>query len=119
MSFVTSRRWALQETLRGLRRDASPFVFATCLSALALSIPLFIACIFYGLSEPLRSLPTSVEITVFTTEKADAARVEEEIRAIDEVVSTRIIKKEDATRNSTNDSGSSPPRARAIRFPTS
>ena len=96
MSFVTSRRWALQETLRGLRRDAAPFVFATCLSALALSIPLFIACIFYGLSEPLRSLPTAVEITVFTTEKADAARVEEEIRRIEEVVSTRIIKKEEA-----------------------
>ena len=70
--FITSRRWAFEEMFRGLKRNAGANAFAVLLSALALTIPLWIALVFYGLSEPLRSLPTSVELTVFTKEGADA-----------------------------------------------
>ena len=60
MSFISSRQWAMRETVRGIVRNAGLFSFATLLSALALSIPLFIACVVYGLSEPIRTLPTAV-----------------------------------------------------------
>ena len=70
MSFISSRQWAMRETVRGIVRNAGLFSFATLLSALALSIPLFIACVVYGLSEPIRTLPTAVEITVFATANA-------------------------------------------------
>ena len=68
--FITSRRWAFEEMFRGLKRNAGANAFAVLLSALALTIPLWIALVFYGLSEPLRSLPTSVELTIFTKEGA-------------------------------------------------
>ena len=66
MSYASSRAWALKETFRGFRQNFSLFSLATFLSALALSIPLFISTIFYELAEPIRQIPTSVEITVFT-----------------------------------------------------
>ena len=60
MSFLSSRRWALSETFRGLFENKGLFALGTLLSALALSVPLFISTIFYELAEPLRQLPTSV-----------------------------------------------------------
>ena len=71
MSYASSRAWALKETFRGFRQNFSLFSLATFLSALALSIPLFISTIFYELAEPIRQIPTSVEITVFTKSGTD------------------------------------------------
>ena len=96
MSFLTSRRWAFEETLRGLRRDAGSSAFSVILAALALTIPLLIAVVFYGLSEPLRSLPTSVELTVFTKDGADAKKVADAVLKVRPVVDARIIDKDAA-----------------------
>ena len=74
MSYASSRAWALKETFRGFRQNFSLFSLATFLSALALSIPLFISTIFYELAEPIRQIPTSVEITVFTKSGTDMAK---------------------------------------------
>ena len=41
--FITSRRWAFEEMFRGLKRNAGANAFAVLLSALALTIPLWIA----------------------------------------------------------------------------
>ena len=98
-SFVTSRRWAFEELCRGLKRDAGANAFAVLLSALALAIPLWIALVFYGLSEPLRSLPTSVELTVFTKDGADAAKVAEAVRASAFVTSADVIGKDQALKD--------------------
>ena len=96
MSFITSRRWAFEEMFRGLKRNAGANAFAVLLSALALTIPLWIALVFYGLSEPLRSLPTSVELTVFTKEGADAVKVANAVRAAPLVTSAQVIGKDEA-----------------------
>ena len=94
--FITSRRWAFEEMFRGLKRNAGANAFAVLLSALALTIPLWIALVFYGLSEPLRSLPTSVELTVFTKEGADAVKVANAVRAAPLVTSAQVIGKYEA-----------------------
>ena len=94
--FITSRRWAFEEMFRGLKRNAGANAFAVLLSALALTIPLWIALVFYGLSEPLRSLPTSVELTVFTKEGADAVKVADAVRAAPLVTSAQVIGKDEA-----------------------
>lgn len=96
MSFLSSRQWALQEMLRGLSRDAGIFGFAMLLSALALSIPLFIATVFYGLSEPLRTLPTDVEITIFTSGSVKTDQVAKAVEPIKGVAQTQIIPKDQA-----------------------
>ena len=94
--FLTNRRWAFEEMFRGLKRNAGANAFAVLLSALALTIPLWIALVFYGLSEPLRSLPTSVELTVFTKEGADAVKVANAVRAAPLVTSAQVIGKDEA-----------------------
>lgn len=96
MSFMSAQRWALQETFRGFGRNPGLFAFGTVLAALALSIPLFIATVFYGLSEPLRTLPTAVEMTVFTTVDADAKKLENDIKPMRHVVHTEVIPKAQA-----------------------
>lgn len=96
MSFISSRQWAMRETVRGIVRNAGLFSFATLLSALALSIPLFIACVVYGLSEPIRTLPTAVEITVFATANAAIEPLEKSIAAVEGVATTETVPKEEA-----------------------
>lgn len=96
MSFLSSRQWALQETFRGLSRDAGIFGFATLLSSLALAIPLFIATVFYGLSEPLRTLPTDVEITIFTSGTVKTETVAKALAPIKGVAQTDLITKDEA-----------------------
>lgn len=99
MSFITSRRWALEETFRVLHRDGARSLFALLLAALALSIPLFIAVVLYGLSEPLMSLPTSVELTVFTKEKADVRALADEVGRMPWVSSTEVIGRDAALKD--------------------
>ena len=96
MSFMTPRRWAFSEMLRGLKRDGSRSLLSLLLAALALSIPLFIALVFYGLSEPLRSLPMSVELTVFAKDKAPMDKLESDVKAMPWVASTQIIPRDEA-----------------------
>ena len=96
MSFMSSRQWALRETVRGIASNVGLFSFSTLLSALALSIPLFIACVGYGLSEPLRTLPTSVEITVFTAADAKVETLEKSIASVERVIRTEIVSREEA-----------------------
>ena len=96
MSFISSRQWAFRETVRGIFHNGGLFFFATLLSALALSIPLFITCVAYGLSEPLRTLPTSVEITVFATTDVNLGALEKSIAAVDRVAKTDIVQKDAA-----------------------
>ncbi len=98
MSFASSRRWAFRETLRGLERNAGSFVFSAILAALAISIPLFIFCICYGLSEPLRNVPTAVEIIAFTTQKADTETLLKEVSALSAVEDVRIVPRDAAFR---------------------
>ena len=66
MSFLSSRAWALQQVLRGINNAKGLFFLALALASLSLTIPVFVASIVYGLSEPLRSVPVSPEVTVFT-----------------------------------------------------
>lgn len=96
MSFFSARQWALHEMLRGLSADKGLFSLAVVLSALALSIPLFISSILYEIGEPMRQLPTSVEITVFTDRNANASRVAKEIQKLVGIESVREISKESA-----------------------
>ena len=96
MSVFSSRRWALHEMFRGLSADKGLFSLAVILSALALSIPLFISSIFYQVSEPVRQLPTSIEITVFTDDNANAKRVAKEIGKLKGIDGVQIISKETA-----------------------
>ena len=96
MSIFASHRWALSELALGLRSDASRFSFAALLSALALSIPIFIASVVFSLSEPLSGLQTSLELTVFTTKSADLKPVENRIRTIPFVDGTEILPSEKA-----------------------
>ncbi|MDO5530730.1 ABC transporter permease [Sutterella sp.] len=99
MSILTSRRWAFEETFRGLRREGSRNMVALFLAALALSIPLFIALVIFGLAEPLTSLPTSVELTVFTKEKTDMTKLAREVEAMPWVASTQIIPRDEALKD--------------------
>lgn len=94
----TSYAWAFKETWRGLCRDGRMLFLATALAGFALSVPLFIFTVVYGISEPIRSLPTAVEISVFTTEKADVKALTEEIEALPDIESVRHIPKETAFR---------------------
>ena len=66
MSYLSNCRWAARETVRGLRNEPGPFLFSTVLTSLARAVPLFIALVFYGLSEPLRNLPLAVEMPIFS-----------------------------------------------------
>lgn len=99
MSFLSSRRWALSETFRGLFENKGLFTLGTLLSALALSVPLFISTIFYELAEPLRQLPTSVEISVFTKERTDTTALTNRIRRITTVENIRLIGREEAMKS--------------------
>lgn len=96
MSMLTSRRWALREMCRGLRRDFSRSVFSLFLAALALSIPLFIAVVLQGIAGPLQGLPSSVELTVFMKTGATAASLESEIRTHPWVTDVTVIDRERA-----------------------
>ena len=81
----TSYAWAFKETWRGLCRDGRMLALATMLAG-------------FALSEPIRSLPTSVEISVFTTDKADVKMLAEEIEELPEIETVRHIPKETAFR---------------------
>lgn len=96
MSYLSNCRWAARETLRGLRSEPGPFIFSTVLTGLALAVPLFIALVFYGLSEPLRNLPLAVEMPVFTDGSVPVEKVAEDVGNIPGVADTLIIPKEDA-----------------------
>lgn len=99
MSFASSRQWALQETFRGFRQNIGLFSLATLLSALALSIPLFISTIFYELAEPVRQLPTAVEITVFTEKTAKSDDLTADIEALQHITSVQLIPKDEALKS--------------------
>lgn len=99
MSFASSRIWALKETFRGFGQNFGLFSLATFLSALALSIPLFISTIFYELAEPLRQIPTSVEITVFTKAGADLEKLSKRVAEIEMIEQVTVVPKDDAIRS--------------------
>ena len=88
--------WAIKETWRGLCRDIGMLALATVLSGFALSVPLFIFTVVYGISEPVRNLPTDVEVNIFTTDKADVKKLTTEITKLDTVTDVRHIPKEKA-----------------------
>lgn len=96
MSMLTSRRWALAEMCRGLRRDFSRSVFSLFLAALALSIPLFIAVVLQGVAGPLKGLPSSVELTVFMKPGSTATSLESDIRTQPWVTGVTVIDRERA-----------------------
>ena len=99
MSFLSSRRWALTETFRGLFENKGLFALGTLLSALALSVPLFISTIFYELAEPLRQLPTSVEISIFTKDKTDTSALTKRLLSVATVENVRLIGREEAMKS--------------------
>lgn len=96
MSFMSTRRWAIKETFRGLCNDKGVFSLAIVLSALALSIPVFISSIAYSLAEPIRSLPTAVEITVFTESGAKLSNLETQIAELPNVARVATLNRKDA-----------------------
>ena len=63
------------------------------LASLALSVPLFISTIFYELAEPLRQLPTAVEITIFTDKNADTAKVTTQLEQFSKIDFVLLIRK--------------------------
>ena len=99
MSYASSRAWALKETFRGFRQNFSLFSLATFLSALALSIPLFISTIFYELAEPIRQIPTSVEITVFTKSGTDMEKLSKAVAEIETIERVSLVPKDEAIRS--------------------
>lgn len=99
MSYITSYRYAFKETFRGFGHRKGSYLFTVLLSALAITIPLFISIVFYGLSEPFRQLPTAIEMTVFTAPNSSVKRIEQEIQKIKWVVKTEIVTKEEAFQN--------------------
>lgn len=99
MSFLTSRRWAFQETCKGLWQDKGLFALATLLSALAISIPLFISSLFYEIADPMRQLPTAVEITIFTEQRAKAVTIADAVAKVPVIEQVRIISKDEAFRS--------------------
>lgn len=96
MSFASARRWALSETFRGLFQNKGLFALSTLLAALALSIPLFISAIFYEFAEPVRALPTAVEITVFPNKGADAKAIAKLVSTVGGIEKTEIIARDTA-----------------------
>ena len=94
MSYLSNCRWAARETVRGLRNEPGPFLFSTVLTSLALAVPLFIALVFYGLSEPLRNLPLAVEMPIFTDGSVPVEKVAEDVGNIPGVAETLIIPKD-------------------------
>lgn len=96
---ASSRAWALKETFRGFRQNFSLFSLATFLSALALSIPLFISTIFYELAEPIRQIPTSVEITVFTKSGTDMEKLSKAVAEIETIERVSLVPKDEAIRS--------------------
>lgn len=96
MSYTSSRQWAFKETCRGLKQNWGLFSLATLLSSLALSVPLFISTIFYELAEPLRQLPTAIEITIFTEQNADISKVSAHLDSLSKIESVRLIPKSEA-----------------------
>lgn len=96
MSLATNFRWALQETIRKIKKDFLSFSFAVSMASLALTIPLFIASVGYGLSEPLRGIPVAMELTIFTKSGAQIERVTKEIEKIPNVDSVRVISRDEA-----------------------
>ena len=99
MSYASSRAWALKETFRGFRQNFSLFSLATFLSALALSIPLFISTIFYELAEPIRQIPTSVEITVFTKSGTDMEKLSKAVAEIETIERVSLVPKDKAVKH--------------------
>ena len=99
MSFLSSRAWALQQVLRGINNAKGLFFLALALASLSLTIPVFVASIVYGLSEPLRSVPVSPEVTVFTDEgitKSQMTNLEARIGRHEHVMKITTIPKEEA-----------------------
>ncbi|MBS5491319.1 MAG: permease-like cell division protein FtsX [Sutterella wadsworthensis] len=96
MSYISSRHWAFVETFRGLKQSLGLFSLATLLASLALSVPLFISTIFYELAEPLRQLPTAVEITIFTDKNADTAKVTTQLEQFSKIDFVLLIPKSEA-----------------------
>ena len=99
MSFLSSRAWAFQQVFRGIRNAKGVFFLALALASLSLTIPVFIASIVYGLSEPLRSVPVAPELTVFTTDditKSQMDNLQARIGRHEHVMKITVIPKEDA-----------------------
>lgn len=98
MSFLTCRRWALEEMFRSLFQNFSRSLLSLLLCALALSIPIFIAIILQGIAAPLKGLPASVELTVFMKKNGTVATLESEIRSMPWVSGVRHVDRADALR---------------------
>ncbi len=99
MSYASSRVWAIKETFRGLRQNFGLFSLAIFLSALALSIPLFISTLFYELAEPIRQIPTAVEITIFTKPDANMEKLSKAVSEIETIEQVSLVSKDEAIRS--------------------
>ncbi len=96
MSFFSSRLWALKEVARSLKKDWALATLSTCLTALALSIPLFVGNLLYDLAAPVRTLPTNAEITVFLEKQAKPEAVAEQLEQFPEVDTVTQIPRDEA-----------------------
>ena len=99
MSYASSRVWAIKETFRGLRQNFGLFSLAIFLSALALSIPLFISTLFYELAEPIRQIPTAVEITIFTKPGTNMEKLSKVVSEIETIEQVSLVPKDEAIRS--------------------
>ena len=99
MSFASSRVWALQQVFRGIKNAKGVFFLALMLASLSLTIPVFVASVLYGLSEPIRAIPVAPEITVFTYQnlsKAQLDNLRERIGRHEHVMKITTIPKDEA-----------------------
>ncbi len=96
MSFMSSRLWAWHEMLRSLRKDWGLVSLTALLTALALSLPLFVGQLLYDLGSPMRALPTNPEVTVFLEKNAKTKQVAELLEQFPEVNTVTTIARDEA-----------------------
>ena len=76
MSALTSRIWALKQTVHAILSQKMQFLLALALAGLAMTIPFFLTSVALSLSGQIFDVPTQTELTIFTDRSAGEKTVQ-------------------------------------------
>lgn len=95
----TRYAWTLKQTFRAIIQHRFLFLMGLLLAGLALSIPMLLITVSASLNQPIISIPTQTELTIFTdrnTPKEQLKALSQKIASFPEIQSVDILEKKDA-----------------------
>lgn len=99
MSLLTSRIWALKQTVHAIVHQRMLFMLALSLASLAMTIPFFFFSLNFSLSGNIFDVPTQTEITLFTERSAGSKTVQQLAETIGQnsiIADVRVMQKAQA-----------------------